>query len=415
MRSGSFLVVGNGTVLDRIQTGGPGALNTPNEQIYEVGNFKSVGRVYDTPDLTYDVESLDVSTEFESKLLDAVPHAVPGDSTVGSLHEFDLSTYKPIDIVSPMKFDRGNYSIYNGIITPYLYLDSVTYRYGVRQNATQTFSLKGDSVYYTEGNPFYEEFVYDGSSNATKSFTFPGATGASAATEYVEQGESVYAYCVTILNSTTGEVKRLFHGEDYTDDDSGFTITAAHSGFDKIRVCYAGDGTLEYPQTVHQNVSVKPAAVRGKDIKVRLGSTDATPVFSNVRGAQTAEATQRFNISVDEELGNHHAVGQDFDVPEVTGSISLKPIGVESFFDHLHKITGVADGQTIGPSLTALIPLEIQILDPDASGDVLKTIYIPDARFDVPGVTARANAKIDGVALNYSSDSGTMLVYDGAR
>ena len=41
----------NGYVVDRIQTAGPGALNIPEEKVYELGNFETLATVRDIPDL----------------------------------------------------------------------------------------------------------------------------------------------------------------------------------------------------------------------------------------------------------------------------------------------------------------------------------------------------------------------------
>lgn len=416
IKGGQFLHSVNGTLIDRIQTGGPGSLNIPEEKIYELGNFRSVATVRDLPDLSFDLESLDVSCEFESKLLDYVPHAVIGDSTVGSIHEHDFNLSVPIDVISPFKSAKGAYDIVKGVIVPYLTLERVTYRFGVRQNSTQSFTLRGDSIYYVPGVPYYEEITYNAGlgDNQTFNFSFPGATGATAAVAYNDGGDDIYAYCVTMINTTTKAYKRLFAGDDYTDTDTGFTILAAQTGYNKIRVVYGGDGDVEYAQSVHQNASVKPAAVRGKDIDVYIGSTAATPVFTRFTGVQTAEVTRSVNLENDEELGNHHYVGQDYDVADVTGSFSVKPYDTATLWGQIAAITGVDPAETIGPNITVPVPLEIRVNDPDGVAGVLKTIYVPDARFQVPGLQGRANTKLD-TTFNFTSDGGEIYVYDGER
>ena len=54
-----------GFVIDRLQSAGVGNVNIPEEKIYELGNFKTVATVRDIPDLSFDMESFDVSTEVE--------------------------------------------------------------------------------------------------------------------------------------------------------------------------------------------------------------------------------------------------------------------------------------------------------------------------------------------------------------
>ena len=62
-------------VIDRAQTAGPGQLNIPTQKIYELGNYKSVSTIRDTPDLTFNLESFDVSTEIEGHTICALGDA----------------------------------------------------------------------------------------------------------------------------------------------------------------------------------------------------------------------------------------------------------------------------------------------------------------------------------------------------
>lgn len=387
-----------------------------------MGNYNSVAIVRDIPDLSFDLESLDVSTEFESVLLDKTPL---WDS--GTTDEFDFNLSVPIDVASPFKSTKGQFDIVKGLIVPCLSLERVTYRYGVRQNATQQFTLRGDSIYYCPGVPHYETFSYNGSANQAKTFTFNGSNG-TAAIAFTEQGDTIYALSVTLVNSTTGAYKRLFFGE-YTNTTTGFTIVDAHAGYDKVRVMYASNATdTVYPQAgpvvggpqadisggnTHQGISVKPAAVRGKDIEVYIGATGATPNWEKFRGVQTAEITRSVNLTNDEELGNHHYVAQDYLTPDVRGSLGVKPYDMNQLWDQLEKITGVTSGEVIGPQLAVACQVKIRILDPD-NGNVLKAVYVPDARFQVPGMAGRANQKVE-TTFTFSSDGGNITVYDGSN
>src|SRR5688572_20638373 len=156
IKAGQILHDANGFVVDRIQTGGVGNLNIPEEKIYELGNYNTVATVRDIPDLSFDLESLDVSTEIEALNLFRDPTAViDGD-------EFDFIDAVPLDVISPFKSSQGQYDIIRGLVIPYLTLENVTYRFGTRANATQSYTLRGDSVYYIPGSPYYEEFTGDG-------------------------------------------------------------------------------------------------------------------------------------------------------------------------------------------------------------------------------------------------------------
>lgn len=429
IKAGQILHDINGFVIDRIQTGGPGALNIPEEKIYELGNKNSVATVRDIPDLSFDLESLDVSTEFESLLLAQTPIAAGSIGTTGA--EFDFNNSVPIDVISPFKSSNSAYDIVRGLVVPCLSLERVTYRFGVRQNAVQQFMLKGDSIYYTPGTPHWEEANYGGGVNDDYTYSYPGASGSPTPIDFQEQGNTFTTLSVTLVNTATGGYKRLFYGEGYTEPTpGGFRILADYGTgtgpdeFNKVRFTYASDADVSYTQSgnsptannslhkVHQGVSVKPAAVRGKDIKVYVSDDVNTGTFTLFRGVQTVELTRSVNLENDEELGNHHYVSQDYVTPDVTGSFSVKPIDTADLWAQIAQITGVDATEVIGPQTTTTVAVKVEVLDPD-DGQVLKTIHVPDARFQVPGLSGRANQKLE-TTFNFTSDGGQISVFDGS-
>jgi hypothetical protein len=127
----------NNFVVDRIQTGGPGNLNIPQDKVYELGNYQSVGIVRDVPDLTFSLDCLDVDTEIEALLTGSVDPGAGATST-----KYTLGTSKPIDILSPWKSPYGDFAIVRGVAIPNLALESASYRYGLRDNAGEQFSLR---------------------------------------------------------------------------------------------------------------------------------------------------------------------------------------------------------------------------------------------------------------------------------
>lgn len=381
-----------------MQSAGPGNINIPEEKIYELGNFRTVATVRDTPDLSFDMESFDMSCEVEAILTGQDPTSiVDGD-------EFDFDNSMPLDIISPFKAGTNEYNVVRGVAIPYLTLERAVYRFGLRQNSTQTFTLRGDTINYINGSPYYQEFTNSGA--GTYNF-------AHTAQVYVESGNNNYALCVTAINRTTNIYKRLFLGDDYTNTSSGFTTLSALSDYDKLCVVYGSSTAATYLQTVHQGVSVKPAAIRGKDIDVYIGSTGATPSFTRWASVQSFEVTRSVNLENDEEFGNPHYVDSSYDTAEVTGSIGVKAANAAELFDKIQQIADVSGTNIVGPFTSALLPLEVRISDPD-SGDVLKTLYIPDARFTIPSIQGRVQTKLE-VPFPFTSDGGSLLVYAGQR
>jgi hypothetical protein len=401
VKAGQIIHDAYGFVIDRIQTGGASGLNIPEEKVYEVGNFEAVATVRDTPDLTFGLESFDVSTELESILTFADPATVvPGDA-------FDLSTNVPLDIISPIKDNWNIYTANHGLVIPYLTLESSAYRFELTGNSSQNHTLRGDSYFFVDGTPYYQEAPGTGAATA-----FPFDNGPALPYNYL--GKSYYALGVSVVYND-GTYKRLFLGDDYTNTATGITLTdatIAPTG-SVVRYVYASAVTATYPQTVHAPTSIKPAALRGKSIDIYIGDTGATPMFSRWSSVQSAEVNFSVTLDKDEEFGNSQAVSQDHDVPEVTGNVVVRPRDIKELYDKIFQVTNVAAGGIAGPLTSAPLPMEIRLSDPD-TGTRLKTLYVPDARFRPPNLESRVQTKQEPT-FEWTSDGGKLLIYDGAR
>lgn len=389
----------NTFIVDRIQTGGAGNLNIPQEKIFELGNYQSVAIVRDTPDLSFSLDCLDVNTEVEALLTGS---ANPGADAAATV--YDLAVNKPVDVISPFKSATGAFNIVKGVAVPYLTLESASYRYGLRENAGEQFTLKGDSIFYVPGTPYQENF--------TGNAVLTAFTYANTALKYVEQGVNIYALSVTV------DGVRKVLGTDYTANTTGVTFTTAPANAAKIRIVYGSATAATYLQAVHEGVSVKPGAIRGKDIKVYVGGTLTSPtIWSDV---QSVNIDWRQTLEDDFEFGNPRAVTREAtDVPAVTGTIELKAVTPAALFTKLEQITGVTSGDVIGPNSSVAVPLQVRLLNPDsggttavAAGTVLKTLYVSDARFTIPGYEGRANQKLTS-SLPFESDGGNLHIYKG--
>ena len=412
IKAGQILHVGNGTVvIDRIQTAGPGNLNIPTEKIYELGNYESVATIRDIPDLTFSLESLDTSTEIEAWLLGLDPAV----ATV-----FDMSAAKSVDVVSPFKAGKDQGATAFDVITsvglPYLTMDSLSYRFGLRDNARQTVGLRGDSIFYNPGHTHVQKVMGTGAAGQTIATAHP-------AFAYVDGSGTRRVLSVVVGN------KRLAYGPDYTLADgvvangaavATVTITEAVPTTTEIRVMYATPDLQQYPQTVHALVDgtppppIKPAAVRGKDIDVYLSagafnplSPDQTTKLSTV---QAVTVDWRQTVERDEEFGNYFSIGQDADVPTVNGTIDIRPRDPADMLAKIRRITGVADAtRVLGPNDSTPLNLDIVVKDGAHGGATLKRLTIPDARFTLPGFTGTVQQRL-GLTLNWESDGGKLIV-----
>ena len=476
IKAGQILHVAGGFVVDRIQTGGAGNLNIPQEKVYELGNYQSVGVVRDVPDLTFSLDCLDVGTEVEAILTGS---ATPSSDANGTM--YDLSLAKPIDIISPWKSPYGSFGIVKGVATPQLYLESASYRYGLRDNAGEQFQLRGDSVFYVPGTPVQEKFTGNGSTTA---FTL-----ANTALVYNENGVNLYALNVSVDGT------RMIRGTDYTETATVITFVTAPANTAKISVVYGTATAGSYAQSVHEGVSVKPAAIKGKNINVyfstgvtagtvtnkALTSNVATLTTSSSHGLQVGDSITvsgvgapfdgtytvatvptgttftyaktnanvtsaaatgtvtkavevrwpdvqsvnidwRVSLEDDYEFGNPRSIGKEAtDVPDVTGQIEIKPRSVDAFFTRLQQITGVSASQVIGPQSSVQGALRVTLTNPEtggtsaaAAGAVLKTLYVPAARFTIPGYEGRVQQKLS-TQVSFQSDDGVLYVYKGDK
>jgi len=420
LRGSQILTVAGKYVLDRVQSAGASDVNISRDKIYELGNFESVGTTSGIPELSYDIESLDATAEFEAILIGENPSTF--SSTVGS-NRIDFRNAVPIDITSPIKSARGAFNVTKGAILPYLTLSKASYSFGVGDSAKQSFTLNGDFVAYVPATPYIEEITNTG----TGPYTLANSRTASL---YTTTGGAVYVISVCLFDSVTKLYKRLYFDPSgdtgYTNTSTSFTLADDESAtYDTIKITYSSDHTENYysvdqtgvnpnGQQIHlSTTSVKPAAVRSQDLDVYIGSNAATPVWTRFNSVQSVSADWTVSLENDEELGNSRYVASDYDVPEVSGSIGVKPYDPADMWAKLSQITGVTPGEVVGPNASTTVPLEMRINHPD-TGARLKTIYVPDARFVVPGMQGQVQSKLENT-LNFTSDSGQLFVYNGKR
>lgn len=405
VKAGQIIHVGNGTVLiNRIQTAGPSQVNVPVETIYELGNYKSIGQVRDTPDLSFSLESYDVSTDLEALLLNVDP------TDVGLL-PYDPANAVPMDIKSLFKSGLGTASPFAEVASvalPYLTLESLSYRFGLSDDARQTVGLRGDSIYYNPGSTYIET-----------------SAGTNASAQAIVTAHAAYAVTESGITrrllSVCQDGNRLVNGIDYTESYGTVTNHAAVTTItmtnkipttSNIRLMYSSPVAETFIQSVHEPVSAtKPAAIRGRDIAVYLGGYDPTHPFTNrLLGVQAVNVDWKVNLEKDEEFGNYHYVAQDYDVPTVTGSVQVKPVDPAAMISFMQQITGT-DPTTLqsAPATSApVIPLDIVLHSPD-DGSVLKRISIDDARITLPGFSAQVQQRLTFTA-NFTSDQGDLSI-----
>lgn len=407
IKGGDLLHVGNQILLERAQTAGPGQVNLSPEKVYELGNYQSIATLFDIPDLSFSLESLDASAELEALLTGQ------DFGTMAAGTAIDPSRALPLDVIGqikPGKAAASPYAVVGSVATPYLALESLSYRFGLKDKAAQTAGFKGDAIYYNPGPAVVEEVAGTNTANQAITLAHPA---------YPYNGDVVagtkYALAVCLASG-----KRLFLGTDYTETPTGagpamsvtVTIINPVATTDKVRIVYSTSDAVSYPQASHTaDSATHPAAIRGRDITVYVGGTALTDRWSDV---QSVQVDWRVQLQQDEQFGSSLYVDQDFDVPTVNGNIVVRPRDFANLLTKIQTIAGVGSATEVAGALNTT-PLEVLIvLHSPTDGSVLKCLEIPDARITVPGYSGQVQQKLD-VTFNFESDTGLLNVYKEAK
>jgi hypothetical protein len=407
VHAGTILHLGGRNVIDRVQSAGLGDARVPQDVIREVGNPYIVDKIPTDPSFQFTLETLDVSSEIEAWLAgyiatdeddgaDGVDSGVPtiGGAAIAAGHEFKWNDTGFVNVISPWKDplsgDAGD--VVAGHLIPGYMPTRISYRFGVTENAATTVELSGGSYYYAKGAPREQFETGDGGSGGT-SF------------------KAIFGVIVNGVLQT--------EGVDYTQAPTGVVATAvatvtfavAPPVDADIRFVYFTSASESYPRAAHASTIVKPGAVRGRHICVYLGSGINR---AKVGGVQSAELTATVDGDFEREFCNEEIVGYSINGRDCNGSLGVRSKNADAFLDLVSKVTGVAKTEVQGWLNTNDLPMEIQILNPKNPAQVIKTLYVPDAQFQVPGTPARVNTPTD-FSFGWESKSGTYSAFKGAK
>lgn len=415
VRAGSIVMVGGRNVVDRLQRAGLGNAQVPIETIREIGNDLVVDKVPGEADFTFSFESWDVTTDmmaFLSGKMGTQPVADPPGAGDAAGTEYRWEDTGFVNVISPWKINTGAQggNIGGGLVIPNYYPTRLRYRFGVTDNAVQEVELAGASYYYAQAAPVEEIATSDGAaldfvtSEAARAHRLGGRAG------------TTFKYIMGVMVNGVPQIE----GTDYTigaapaDGASGpvtirFIVPPPNGAV--VRYTYFSEVGKTYPQAVNADATVKPGAVRGRNIVVLIGTRPNQIRFGAV---QTFELEATKDTEVDREMGNPDATGRSVNGIDTTGTVTIRPPDVPHFFAALSQATGVATDEVFGYFNQDITPVEIQIQNPKNPGQILKTVYIPDGQFQPPPMDARVNTSTD-FAMAFNSASGTFREYKGAR
>jgi len=420
IRAGQILHLGgNDTLIDRLQSAGLGDINIGTDTIRETGNYENVEKVLQDPDLSFSMESFDVSTEIEA-LLCGDP---TGGASAAANQKYLFSDMKAVHIKSPWKNESAGSAgtIDGGLVVPNYFVTRASYRFGVDDNAGETFELAGSEAYYARKIPEIEQFTASGGASA---FTLSASAARHSVGGY---NSTVTKYVLGVIKTPSGLTggQVMVEGTDYTVDTSAadafkptITFTTAPASASIVSVAYFdAQNTDAFAQTVHPVATVKPGAVRGRDIEVYMhlpaSGAEASGVIK-LGGVQSVTVDASKQTTLEREMGTSTPIARTLESTDVTGDMGMHPTDQAAFFTMMRRITGVASAQVIGVLNNFPVGLEVRILNPSNRGSILKTLFVKDAKFQIPATPARAGAVVD-FTLRWESNGGELEIYNGIR
>lgn len=416
VHAGTIVTVAGNSVIDRIQSAGLGDVRVPVETIREVGNELVVDKVTQEPDFTFTMEALDVSTEILATLVGKSSTGT-GSAAGAGFADADGTEYRWQDctrflnIVSPWKDATTGSAgtVAAAHLIPGFYPRRYRFSAGVTDNATEEVELGGGSFYYGKF-PAEEQFENGTGAQVAFATTDPairyrkgGATGSTFKT--------AFGVIVNGVLQTEGVDYTVSGGGAAPGSTATITFTTAPPvGTKNVRFAYFTSTAKSYPQAVHASTVIKPGAVRGRHICVKLGSA-----ATRVGNVQSFNLEATVDGEVEREFCNEDQVGFTVNGLDCNGTMTVRSRDYLAFFNTLRLMTGVdTDSEVVGWLNENDIPLIVEIQNPKNPAQILKTYYVSDAKFQVPGTPARVNTPTD-FQIQWESITGTFSAFKGAK
>lgn len=416
VHAGTILHLAGKNIIDRIQSAGLGDVRVPVDTIREVGNELVVDKITTEPEFTFSLEGLDTSTEVMAWLTGQVGTAAasggaPGFADADGTEYKWEDTQRFVNVVSPWKDASSGASgnVAAGHLIPGFYPTQISYRFGVTDNAQQTVELSGGSFYYGKFAPVEE--TANGNGSATGFTTSDPAIQLRRGGAGSSDLASVFGVIVDGVLQTEGVDYTVSGGAANPGSTATITfVTAPASGTDNVRFCYFTSASKSFPQAQHASSVVKPGAVRGRNICVKIGSGAV-----KLGGVQSVELTATVDGEIEREFCNTDPVGRTVNGVDCNGTITVRSKDAAAFFNLLKTLFGVqTQSEVVGWLNDNPTSLSIEIQNPKNPASLLKTLYVADAKFQVPGTPARVNSPTD-FQIGWESVNGTFSEFKGAR
>jgi hypothetical protein len=418
LNAGSILLLNGNNVVDRLQGHGLGDVRVPVDTIRETGNVDIVEKVPTEADFSFTLEGLDTSIELEAFLTgqsgSQASASSPGAGDPDGTEYKVLENCQHVNLPSPWKdASTGSAGVVGGgHLIPGYYLTRIRYRFGVTDNAVQEAELTGGSFYYGRFAPREEQYTGNGVTTAfaTTDPAIRYRKGGHEGTTF----RSVFGVLVSGVPQTEGVDYTVVGGAGAPGSVATVTFLTAPANGAVVKVAYFTSTQKTYPKSVHASTVTKPGAVRGRNICVSIATASGSS-YTQIGGIQSVEVEGSIDGELEREFCNEDPTGRRVDGFDVNGTVTLRARDIDRFFDVMSLITGITtESELIGWLNTNQVKLKIEIQNPKNPGAILKTLWVDDAVFQIPGTGVRVNSPID-FAMRFESNAGHLSVYKGAK
>lgn len=410
--AGSILHLGGKTVLNRLQDAGLQDPRVPTETVYETGNDLVVGKVLTEADFRFQLTSWDVSTDLMALLggkTASLGAQLSASDAAGTVYYWENAGF--INVTSPWKSDTGTQGghIQGGVIVPQLFPTSLNYRLGTTENAQQQLQLSCGSYYMSENQPLEETAAGNGTIVAfiTSQPASVHRIGGSGSTRY----RYVYGVMVNGVPQIEGVDYTVSGGAAPEVAATAVTITfaVAPPAASVVRYCYFSTSALAIPQADNLATSVVPAAVRGRDITIIIG----TPSVGNLlHGVQSFELAATCSGQLQRELGQTDPIGYLKTGIDTNGTVNLEPKDIDHLYITLATLMNIDKSEVFGHINQFTFKMTVVIHDPTNPANILKSIYVPQAVFQLPGENVRVQ-QVTQFPLRWEAQNGTFREVKG--
>jgi hypothetical protein len=411
--SGAIVHVGGKTVLNRLQDAGLQDPRVPTQTVYETGNDLVVGKILTEADFRFQLTSWDVSTDLMALLggkFAALGQQLSGADAAGTIYRWENCQF--INVASPWKRDTGTAGgdVEAGVIIPNLYPTALSYRLGVTDNAQMQVTLSTGAYYMAKGYPLEETAAGDGVTDAfvTSEDAMVYRIGGHGSTRY----QHVFGVIVNGVVQTPGVDYVESGGADPEAAATPVTITftTPPPAGAVVRFCYFSTTAHAIPQADNLGTNVTPAAVRGRDITLLIGTpSTAQPL----QGIQTFELQASNNGNLQREMGVYDPIGFAQTGIDTNGTVTMEPKNIDTLFAAMSELMGIDQSEVFGYLNQFAFPLTAVIHDPANPANIIKSIYVPDAVFQAPGESTRVQ-QVTQFPIRWESQSGTFREVKGA-